>query len=116
MRAARESKAVRAVSGRAVPRRAPGVLVGLAASLVASAAPAQSLSVAQMRQANVYGVVQVGPQVRPTTVTQAGQANMAGIMQAGANPRAGITQTGRANAAFIGQYEAILPRGGLRMP
>ncbi|AWN48625.1 hypothetical protein DK419_21575 [Methylobacterium terrae] len=93
-----------------------GILAGLAAGLVAGAVHAQALSVTQMRQANVYGVIQVGPQVRPTTVTQTGQSNMAGIMQAGANPRAGIAQTGRTNSAFIGQYETVLPRGSLRMP
>ncbi|UHC16873.1 curlin repeat-containing protein [Methylobacterium currus] len=96
--------------------RAFGVLAGLAAGLAAGAAAGQTLTITQMRQANVYGTVQVGPQVRPTDVTQVGRANMVGIMQAGANPRASVTQTGRANAAFIGQYENILPRGALRMP
>jgi hypothetical protein len=91
-------------------------LAGLAAGLAAGTAACQALTVRQMRQANVYGTVQVGPQVRPTDVTQAGRANVVGIMQAGANPRASVTQTGRANSAFIGQYENILPRGSPRMP
>ncbi|MGX7706275.1 curlin repeat-containing protein [Methylobacterium sp. Gmos1] len=96
--------------------KAFAVLAGLAAGLAAGAAAAQALSVTQMRQANVYGTVQVGPQVRPTDVTQVGRANVVGIMQAGANPRASVTQTGRTNSAFIGQYETFLPRGGSRMP
>jgi Curlin associated repeat len=96
--------------------RALGVLVGLVGTLVAGAAPAQTLTVTQMQQANVYGAVQVGTQVRPTDVTQVGRANIAGVMQAGANARAGITQTGRTNSAFIGQYENILQRSGPRMP
>jgi hypothetical protein len=108
-------------SMRALIRTVPGPrglarLAGLVAGLAGGAAMGQALTVTQMRQANVYGTVQVGPQVRPTDVTQAGRANMVGIMQAGANPRASVTQSGRTNSAFIGQYENILPRSGARMP
>lgn len=79
-------------------------------------ASAQSMNMSQVMRANVYGVLQVGSQVRPTTVVQTGQANIAGIMQVGANPAASIRQSGRANAAYIGQYEGFLPGTRAGMP
>ena len=93
------------------------VLAILAVSVTATVALAQALTVSQTRRANVFGLVEVGAQVRPVIVTQTGQANMAGVMQAGGNPRAAITQSGRSNTAFVGQFEnSPIPVGRAQMP
>ncbi|TXN39951.1 hypothetical protein FV232_27220 [Methylobacterium sp. WL30] len=88
--------------------RGATAIAGLVAGLTAASASAQSLTVTQMRQANVYGVIQVGPQVRPVTVRQTGEANMAGVWQVGPSTSATINQSGRTNSAFINQSPNML--------
>ena len=78
----------------------------LLAALISVPAIAQPLTVVQNHRANVFGVVQAGPQVRPVDVTQTGQANVAGVVQAGATPRSTIKQTGRSNTALVTQFES----------
>jgi Curlin associated repeat len=78
----------------------------LLAALISVPAIAQPLTVVQNHRANVFGVVQAGPQVRPVDVTQTGQANVAGVVQAGAAPRSTIKQTGRSNTALVTQFES----------
>lgn len=78
-------------------------LIVVSLALFATAAAAKDVSVVQNRTANVFGLVQAGPQVGSVTVRQTGMANVAGIVQAGQNPRARIEQVGGMNSAFIGQ-------------
>lgn len=88
--------------------REVAAIAGLAIGLAAAPAFAQGLTITQTRQANVYGVLQVGPQVKPTTVKQIGEANMAGVWQVGPSTSAAISQTGRTNSAFINQSQNML--------
>lgn len=93
------------------------MLAALAVGVTSTAALAQALTISQSRRANVFGLVEIGTQVRPVIVTQTGQANMAGVIQAGGNPRVSITQSGRSNTAFVGQFEnSPIPVGRVRMP
>ncbi|MGU3539190.1 curlin repeat-containing protein [Methylobacterium sp. A54F] len=77
----------------------------LVAASLATPALSAGINVVQTRRANVYGTVQAGPQVQPTTLSQTGRANVAGIVQAGGGAKsASVTQTGPSNQAFVGQF------------
>ncbi len=73
--------------------RVPASLIGLLAGLAVQAAAAQS----------IQGVVQVGPGVHVTTITQGSGLNIAGVIQIGGAPSATVTQSGAFNGSAVSQ-------------
>lgn len=80
-------------------------LVALAAlGLAGSSTMGLALTVTQSQRANVYGLVQAGPNSTPVVVRQTGDANVVGIIQATPNNQVSVSQTGGVNRAFVGQF------------
>ena len=86
------------------------VAVGLAGAPTVGSA----LTVTQNQRANVYGLVQVGPNSTPVDVRQTGGANVVGIMQATPNNQVSVTQNGGTNRAFLYQFSPPLTTAGAR--
>lgn len=83
-------------------------LVALAVlGLAGSSTMGWALTVTQNQRANVYGLVQAGPNSTPVVVRQTGDANVVGIIQATPNNQVSVSQTGAANRAFVGQFSTL---------